>query len=103
MRYHHINTAIGALECAKLELYRRVAAPYEDKAIEIGMLQTQQQAIMGNIDLARSTAQRTLELEFAPIQTAIDKATTLQLVSGSVIASVERHFMFRSTLASTSR
>jgi len=25
--------AIGALECAKLELYRRVAAPYEDTKI----------------------------------------------------------------------
>lgn len=28
--YKGINDAIGALECAKLELYRRVAAPYED-------------------------------------------------------------------------
>jgi hypothetical protein len=27
--YTAINAAIGALECAKLELYRRVAAPYE--------------------------------------------------------------------------
>jgi hypothetical protein len=30
LRYAHINEAIGVLECAKLELYRRVAAPYED-------------------------------------------------------------------------
>lgn len=30
MRYRSINEAIGALECAKLELYRRVAAEYED-------------------------------------------------------------------------
>jgi hypothetical protein len=28
--YHTLNAAIGVLECAKLELYRRVAAPYED-------------------------------------------------------------------------
>ena len=28
--YSNINTAIGVLECAKLELYRRVAVPYED-------------------------------------------------------------------------
>lgn len=28
--YTSINAAIGALECAKLELYRRVAVPYED-------------------------------------------------------------------------
>ena len=35
VRYHKINTAIGVLECAKLELYRRVAANYEDKAIDI--------------------------------------------------------------------
>jgi len=27
--YSSINEVIGALECAKLELYRRVAAPYE--------------------------------------------------------------------------
>lgn len=29
--YSGINSAIGILECAKLELYRRVASPYEDK------------------------------------------------------------------------
>jgi len=28
--YQAINDVIGALECAKLELYRRLAAPYED-------------------------------------------------------------------------
>ena len=31
IRYAHLNDVIGALECAKLELYRRVAAPYEDQ------------------------------------------------------------------------
>lgn len=30
LRYDTLNTAIGVLECAKLELYRRLAAPYED-------------------------------------------------------------------------
>lgn len=36
-RYATINAAIGVLECAKLELYRRVAAPYEtQKAMEHG-------------------------------------------------------------------
>ena len=25
---------VGVLECAKLELYRRMAAPYEDEKIE---------------------------------------------------------------------
>tara|TARA_B100000029_G_scaffold253000_1_gene249942 strand:- start:17049 stop:17333 length:285 start_codon:yes stop_codon:yes gene_type:complete len=30
MSYGLINEFIGALECAKLEAYRRVAAPYED-------------------------------------------------------------------------
>jgi hypothetical protein len=29
-----INAIVGALECCKLEFYRRVAAPYEDKAIK---------------------------------------------------------------------
>lgn len=32
-RYKNINSAIGVLECVKLELYRRLAGPYEDKAI----------------------------------------------------------------------
>jgi hypothetical protein len=30
LKYEHINAVIGVLECAKLELYRRIAAPYED-------------------------------------------------------------------------
>lgn len=30
-KYRDINELIGALECAKLEFYRRKAAPYEDK------------------------------------------------------------------------
>ena len=34
LRYFHINKAIGVLECAKLEFYRRVAAPYEDKKMK---------------------------------------------------------------------
>jgi hypothetical protein len=33
VRYAHLNEVIGAIECAKLELYRRVAAPYEDVKI----------------------------------------------------------------------
>ena len=33
LRYDTINEVIGALECAKLELYRRVAVPYEDKKV----------------------------------------------------------------------
>ncbi len=32
--YQHINDIVGALEGAKLELYRRVASPYEDQKIE---------------------------------------------------------------------
>lgn len=30
VNYSNINAAVGVLECAKLELYRRIAAPYED-------------------------------------------------------------------------
>lgn len=33
IRYAHLNEVVGAMECAKLELYRRVAAPYEDEKI----------------------------------------------------------------------
>ncbi len=32
--YARLNRAIGVLECAKLELYRRRAAPYEDTKIK---------------------------------------------------------------------
>lgn len=31
--YQLYNDVIGALECCKLEVYRRVLAPYEDKKI----------------------------------------------------------------------
>jgi len=31
-RYKHINGIVGILECAKQEMYRRVAGPYEDVA-----------------------------------------------------------------------
>jgi hypothetical protein len=31
--YANFNAAIGALECSKLELYRRMVAPYEDVKI----------------------------------------------------------------------
>lgn len=34
LKYQHINDVIGALEGAKLELYRRVASPYENKKID---------------------------------------------------------------------
>lgn len=32
--YASINEVVGVLECAKLELYRRIAAPYEDGKIQ---------------------------------------------------------------------
>jgi hypothetical protein len=32
-KYQHINDVVGALEGAKLEFYRRFAAPYEDTKI----------------------------------------------------------------------
>ena len=34
LRYAHINEVVGALECAKLELYRRIAVPYEDEKMK---------------------------------------------------------------------
>lgn len=33
--YAYINDVIGALEAAKLELYRRLVVPYEDEKIEV--------------------------------------------------------------------
>lgn len=35
LSYQHLNDVIGALEGAKLELYRRVAAPYESEKLEL--------------------------------------------------------------------
>jgi len=32
--YATLNEAIGALECCKLELYRRLASPYEDECVK---------------------------------------------------------------------
>lgn len=32
--YESINSLIGVLECAKLELYRRIAAPHENEKID---------------------------------------------------------------------
>lgn len=32
--YKNFNAIVGALECCKLELYRRGIAPYEDKKIQ---------------------------------------------------------------------
>jgi len=34
LRYFNLNRAMGVLECAKLEFYRRVVAPYEDIKIK---------------------------------------------------------------------
>lgn len=33
--YAAINEVVGALECAKLEVFRRIAAPYEDQKIAL--------------------------------------------------------------------
>lgn len=41
LSYNKINEVIGVLECSKLELYRRIAAPYEDtKILENGDVYT---------------------------------------------------------------
>ena len=33
LKYEHLNAALGALDACKLEFYRRVVAPYEDRKI----------------------------------------------------------------------
>ncbi len=33
MRYQNLNAIVGSLECCKLEVYRRLASPYEDEKI----------------------------------------------------------------------
>lgn len=34
VKYFDLNQAIGAVECAKLEFYRRIVSPYENQSIE---------------------------------------------------------------------
>ncbi len=34
LNYRNLNELVGVLECAKLELYRRIASPYEDLKIQ---------------------------------------------------------------------
>lgn len=34
VKYSVLNNAIGVLECAKIELYRRLVSVYEDKKID---------------------------------------------------------------------
>ena len=34
LNYANINEVMGALECCKFELYRKIASPYEDKKIQ---------------------------------------------------------------------
>lgn len=34
LKYQNINDVVGALEGAKIEFYRRIAAPYEDEKIQ---------------------------------------------------------------------
>lgn len=34
LQYINLNAAIGVLDCAKMELYRTIAAPYEDGKIK---------------------------------------------------------------------
>ena len=33
LSYQSLNDIVGALECAKLEMYRRIASPHEDRKI----------------------------------------------------------------------
>jgi len=35
LSYTTLNEVIGVLECCKMEVYRRVAAPYEDRKLQI--------------------------------------------------------------------
>ncbi len=35
LRYQTLNAIVGALECCKLELYRKIAIPYEDEKCKI--------------------------------------------------------------------
>jgi len=52
LSYTFINDCVGALEGAKLELYRRVASPYEDKKIA-------ENGDVYPLDLTQSMRQRT--------------------------------------------
>ena len=50
LNYQHINDVVGVLECAKMELYRRIAIPYEDvKKEKNGDVYSKQNTIGENI------------------------------------------------------
>ena len=38
LSYTTLNEMVGVLECAKMELYRRIAVPYEDKKLNVSFL-----------------------------------------------------------------
>jgi hypothetical protein len=51
--YNVLNALVGALECAKLEMYRRVAAPYEDlKIVENGDVYTDEVSLLTEVVVA---------------------------------------------------
>jgi hypothetical protein len=55
--YNVLNALVGAMECAKLEMYRRVTAPYEDlKIVENGDVYTDEIPALTNAVFAEQTS-----------------------------------------------
>jgi len=60
LSYSTLNTALGVLECAKLELYRMVAVPYEDiKIIQNGPISNLDRKKKSTSKLGRKKAHST--------------------------------------------
>jgi len=53
--YERLNAAIGALECAKQELYRRVVGPYEDYKLMGGYGDVYDSGLLSNSEKAAAT------------------------------------------------
>lgn len=57
LSYGAVNEVIGVLECVKLELYRRVAAPYENNKKEINGDVYPEEILLGGPDDGDSAVQ----------------------------------------------
>lgn len=66
------------------------AALQRQQAVEIGSLTSQQQALLGNIDLARQTAKDTVDMEFAPIENDIQRTLDFLKLNEGTLAGLDK-------------
>ena len=70
--YSVMNEIVGALECAKLEMYRRICAPYEDEkieAIDAGLSRQVQRPIAERMQHRAQTERSLAQVSRCPLDT----------------------------------